>query len=318
MLRKGKCIQFFILVCILFGCSQDESPPLTASKSSPSQQPNQSADNNPQRISTAAVRNTGGEMTISPQNPVSGDCLVVSTGEEGFFTWTLNGMTVQDGASNRYCLEDGRRDDLVVVTLQSASGENSVDVTLGNSLPEILDTQIEYIQNRYESYLEITPRVKDADEDPVQFRYQWFVNNQVNPDYDGNRLYSDGFKAGDVINVVITPEDDFGQGQSYSSREITVPSAAPMITSLPPETFEALEFVYQVEVSDADKQTLSFSLENAPEGMTIDDEGKIVWPLEKIPAGDYSFTVVVTDSEGRSARQEVPMAIQKIKRQQLE
>jgi hypothetical protein len=254
------------------------------------------------------------KVTIKPHNPVVGDCLEARyQGKRSgkTFAWEVDGI-VQTDESTRYCLEDAQRDAIVSVTISDGNSSGTVYVTVGNSPPRIVDTSINLIVDGGEASLEITPTVEDADGDFVSLEYQWLINGVVNEQHTGNRLPSEAYKQDDTVQITIIPDDDFDKGPTYQTRNINVPSAAPMITSLPPKSFEALEYTYQVKAIDVDGGELSFSLEDEPEGMTIDAEtGMINWPLTEISAGEYQIKIVVTDPDGSTGSQEFTLNLEK-------
>ena len=67
------------------------------------------------------------------------------------------------------------------------------------------------------------------------------------------------------------------------------------------------DYVFQVEATDPDNDPLTYSLTDAPVGMTIDDNGLVIWPAEQTQLGEYSFTVKVED--GRGAVVEAPYTV---------
>ncbi|NEQ95699.1 MAG: hypothetical protein F6K30_03040 [Cyanothece sp. SIO2G6] len=94
-----------------------------------------------------------------------------------------------------------------------------------------------------------------------------------------------------------------GQGgidtQSFSLPVIasTAVNNPPVITNAPRNAIGlGDDYVYQIEASDPDNDALTYSLTDAPDGMTIDATGLITWPAAETQLGDYSFTVRVEDS----------------------
>ena len=58
---------------------------------------------------------------------------------------------------------------------------------------------------------------------------------------------------------------------------------------------EAEQYSAQLKASDADLETLSYRLENAPKGLTIDRQGKLSWLPTYDQAGSYRFIAWVSD-----------------------
>ncbi len=74
--------------------------------------------------------------------------------------------------------------------------------------------------------------------------------------------------------------------------------------------FDGTVYTYQVKASDPDGDALVYSLEGAPDGMSIDKStGLITW---KVPAefkGDAGATAVVNDGNGGIARYNLKISI---------
>src|SRR5262249_28543759 len=95
------------------------------------------------------------------------------------------------------------------------------------------------------------------------------------------------YQAGTTANtpgtahVVVTVNEGGGRraSQSFDLPVLaTAPNELPKITSTPP-TLAGLgnEFVYQLTANDPDGDPLTYSLAQAPAGMTIDTNGQITW-----------------------------------------
>lgn len=101
---------------------------------------------------------------------------------------------------------------------------------------------------------------------------------------------------------------------ALSSKPVTLAivanNRAPEITSTAPTTGVTDEpYAYQATATDADGDTLSWSLANAPAGMTIDaTTGLVSWLPDT--AGSYSATLTVTDGHGGSASQTITITIE--------
>ena len=72
---------------------------------------------------------------------------------------------------------------------------------------------------------------------------------------------------------------------------------------------EGYLFSYSVAAEDPDGDPLEFSLDAAPEGMTIDPAaGTISWEAgEDQRKGTYEFEVIVSDPEGAKAMQPITL-----------
>tara|TARA_B110000037_G_C16650840_1_gene314520 strand:- start:58 stop:330 length:273 start_codon:yes stop_codon:yes gene_type:complete len=68
---------------------------------------------------------------------------------------------------------------------------------------------------------------------------------------------------------------------------------------------------YQVEASDPDNDRLSFTIDDAPDGLTINNASGVLSYIatqDSSVGGDYNMTITVTDPSGESAS--LPLSIQ--------
>jgi hypothetical protein len=297
-----------MLVFVLVGCGEEESTKTSTyndldwDKLVSAERKGRKPGSDPPAASYGGIK-----VTIKPQNPIVGDCLEASIKgrlSDRTFVWEVNGITVQQDGNNRYCLKDAYRGDVVSVSVGDAVAGGLTSVKVGNSPPRVLDTTIGLISEGGEAYLEITPEVEDLDDDYVMLTYQWLINGEPNEEFTEHRLPDEAYQQGDKVQIRIMTNDGYVDGPTYLTRDINVPSAPPTFTSIPPASFEAKEYTYQVEAVDAEGGALTYCLEEAPEGMTIDVQtGKIVWPLMNVSPGEYEINIAVTDSDGSKSNQ---------------
>ena len=71
-----------------------------------------------------------------------------------------------------------------------------------------------------------------------------------------------------------------------------------------------MDYRYQVVAIDPDDTVFKFQLEEAPKGMTINEEtGLIQWSLVEAAPGDHTIAIVVTDPDGAEAAQEYSLTL---------
>ena len=98
--------------------------------------------------------------------------------------------------------------------------------------------------------------------------------------------------------VVGVNDSSLGAAQGYS---LTVRNNSLPEISFPSETEVAVPerlYRYDLQVTDAEGDALSFELVSGPQGMSIDEEGRIRWFPDNEDVGDYDVEVRVTDSFG--------------------
>ncbi len=118
-------------------------------------------------------------------------------------------------------------------------------------------------------------------------------------------------------HVVVVQVSDGNGGLTNQSFSVTVnpiPNTAPSIDSTPVTTAtEGSAYSYDVNASDTDGDTLTYSLTTAPAGMSIDSaSGLISWTPTAAQVGSQSVSVQVDDGNGGSASQSFSIAVDAI------
>jgi len=155
----------------------------------------------------------------------------------------------------------------------------------------------------------------DPDGDPVDFEYTWFVNGERR-DEKGALFATDRLKRGDAIYAEVRATDGTNWTEPQRTPVVTIGNAHPEITSTPPGFREDGEFRYRIEAVDPDgDKRLRYSLEKAPEGMSVDDiGGEVRWRPRADQKGVHPVTVVVRDSGGLETKQSFSVTVQEGKK----
>jgi choice-of-anchor C domain-containing protein len=92
---------------------------------------------------------------------------------------------------------------------------------------------------------------------------------------------------------------------------VLAPNTAPVITSKPPTGPAVVgnPFQYVVRVQDAENDPLTYSLQGAPAGVSISATGRITWMPTANQVGSHQFIIVVKDSLGNEATQQVSFSV---------
>jgi hypothetical protein len=173
--------------------------------------------------------------------------------------------------------------------------EKASDIAVRNSPPEIRSVRFVPGDGRPGNNLGVEAEGHDADGDAVQFEIAWSRNGE--PAGSGNRLAAP-VKRGDKVIVTVTPFDGVDRGKSATlSREIL--NTPPAIEGQ--EQFQVSDnaVTFHVRASDADGDPLTYSLKDAPAGMSIDRKtGWVRWMTSPGMPGKVPFTVIVSDGSG--------------------
>lgn len=257
-----------------------------------------------------------GERTgirIIPEQPTSGDCLsvVVTSGRGSVaYQWFVNDQLLSAMNEANLCNDFFKRGDRVTVKASGGAQASSATVTIANSPPKVTGISTSPEEWRSAAAIEVVPAAEDADGDPVEFRYQWSINGEIDSFLSEATLPAERNRRGDRIEVLITPFDGKVAGAVFRGVVGAVTGSAPTIVSKPPSRFETVEYIYQVKAEDPDKEQLTFALDNPPQGMSIDPTaGRISWPLTGVQPGKYEIKIVVRDPEGGEDRQEYDLTL---------
>ncbi|WP_422925495.1 putative Ig domain-containing protein [Singulisphaera sp. PoT] len=113
--------------------------------------------------------------------------------------------------------------------------------------------------------------------------------------------------------TITVAADDPGGHRAYQRYTLLVrTNAPPVITEAPASAKTAAAggvYRYDVQARDPEGDALTYSIQDAPDGMTIDGVGRIRWTTSAGDAGSHTFTVVVTDAQGASASQLVNFSL---------
>jgi len=118
-------------------------------------------------------------------------------------------------------------------------------------------------------------------------------------------------KVGESIEIFTSPEDSSVTYQvipelaTFESRFWIYVNDPPVIVSEPEETefVAGSEFIYQLEAHDTNEDAhLRFSLEKAPAGMNIDNDGLLDWQTDDSHVDIYDVRIVVSDGFDRDVQ----------------
>lgn len=174
-----------------------------------------------------------------------------------------------------------------------------------NNLPEIssikLNPKVVYPGTKIKAEVEAS----DKDDDAVSFYYEWKKNGRILSGIASNELNTTGFKKGDLITLYVTPFDGKEKGKTKWSTTIMIANRAPQISSIPPSTISNGKYIYEVKAADPDGDMLTFTLEDAPQGMTIEPAtGVISWNIPAVEdsksISGYNIRIIVTDGDAKA------------------
>ena len=260
-------------------------------------------------------------VTITPTNPLSSSTLQAEVRPQQADTeytlrWLQNGEEILHETESTLESDQFSKGDSIVVEVTPSQNEvsgkavQSEPVLILNTPPAMRSFTIEPVPAHSRDDLTANLDVVDADDDYIRIDYQWEKNKEPIPGETGKTLSHDLFTRGDKISCSATFSEEETDEVTYQSSVITIVNSGPIITSrLSGNNLEGYSFSYTVVAEDPDGDPLEFSIDKAPEGMTIDPStGSITWePGEDQRKGVYEFEAIASDPEGAKAIQPITL-----------
>ncbi len=320
VLGTSCCLAVLLGAVVGMGCRDKEpaapkpsaqAPAATSAPATETQTPPSSAAPAPGAVAPSSppsgASSAALSLSIVPAFPRATDCLqAVIVGVTGDLTlqWLKNGKTVEGATTTTICGERLTKGDTITVTGSSSIGSQSASVTVRNTPPRVQRLIWRPTNITRGSDLTASAEGLDADGDAVSFNYCWLINGNEFQDARGATLPGTSFRGGDKIRLEITPSDGQENGEIYHSGELTILNSPPVFVTSAPNTAAGSEYVYDARAEDADGQPLTYRLEEAPAGMTIDaPTGRIRWPLKPATVGEHKIKIAVQDPSGGVATQ---------------
>jgi len=232
------------------------------------------------------------------------------------YRWLVNGEVMAGQTREFLPPELFKRGDQVVVevtpfdgTIVGASFRSAPSLVV-NTAPILTDVLVDFDHRAQGRQVLATVNVVDPDQDSVSLTYQWLKNETVVKEGESNTLDIGGLTAKDIIRVNVTASDGNPDGSATVSGRFAMSNSAPTIVSNPHLSPKGDQFDYLVQATDPDGDSITYALEVAPSGMTIEPStGRIRWGITPDVKGSYQVRVVAKDPQGGFAVQEFELSI---------
>ena len=117
--------------------------------------------------------------------------------------------------------------------LATGDGVLSDIVTIDNSLPVLETVDLTPPEGTESTVFTCTPQGwYDADDDLYEVRFEWFVNDQLEPEADDGTLDGQHFDAGDTVQCLAVPKNGDQEGVALESESAAVVNSAPVLQSV--------------------------------------------------------------------------------------
>lgn len=244
-----------------------------------------------------------GSLRIEPEEVYRGTSVRLSGTDSlpagATFEWLVNGKIAQTGGGPTMDTSQLRKGDSIQVRAAGSGGTVlSQPVKVRNSPPGIGWARFVLGDGPQGSAIGVEAETHDPDGDTVQVEIAWRKNGE--PAGAGNRLAAT-VKRGDKVDVTITPFDGEERGRSATIyREIR--NIPPVIDGQERFQVGGNVVTFHVRATDADGDSLEYSIKDAPAGMQIDrTNGWVRWETPAGTTGKIPFAVTVSDGSGGEA-----------------
>lgn len=178
-----------------------------------------------------------------------------------------------------------------------------------NKLPQVNSITFKPARPTVKDDIEVIAKASDPDQDVVDLDYVWIRNGERLLNRTDDRVRGSDFEKGDKIAVLVKASDAEGTTER-ESEPFLLENSAPRFTTDPSRAAAAIDGL-RLEAEDPDHDVITFRLEGAPGGMTVDPKQGILHykGSEDEKGGDYRVKVVADDGDGGFARWEFGISV---------
>lgn len=306
-LRFGPTV--LCLPLLLLGCN--DQPTLLSGNGNPS---GHTANHIPDTIRHAEII----PIPLTLEGPVSVRVSTesVRSGEGKFrFRWFVNDRQIAVTNEGRLSPEQLKRNDKVRVEVRSIAAEHegapymTESAVVVNTLPSVKAVTFDPAQPKPGDKIQLKFEAVDPDQDEVRVKIKWWRNERLISEGEDTVLDTTGFARGDRIVASIAVRDEQALGKEFFSQPYQLANGPPRFVESEAPRIVGGRLEHTVRAVDPESDPLSFSLENPPPGMTIDEKtGRIDWLVPAEAKGGYRTKVVVKDDHEGWASQELEIA----------
>lgn len=232
------------------------------------------------------------------------------------YRWLINDAPVLGVSTSTFNPEGLRKGDRLSVEVTPYDGKvegqamRSADRVVGNTPPIVRTIVLGPLQAKVGDSIAATVDGGDADGDMVRYTYRWWRNDQIVSDGEQDSIKTSEFSTNDVVAVAVIPHDHVSQGKEVKSEPVVLANRSPRFTSAAPPSIVQGLFAYVATAEDPENDPVTFSLESAPPGMTIDEQsGRIQWSVPTALSGSFRVKVVAKDNRNAWASQEFEISL---------
>lgn len=233
------------------------------------------------------------------------------------FRWLVNESAVPNQSDATFHPDQLRRGDKVAVEAIPNDGNHdglplrSRAVLVGNTPPVVKALALEPREVKPGDTVRAVVDLWDADQDEVRHVVKWWRNNKVVAEGESqNQFVVEQWNRGDILAVSIIVSDKESKGLETFSEPLTLSNNPPQFTTTPSvQVSKEGHFEYRARAVDGEGDSVTYKLEVAPPGMTINEQtGHVQWSVPIDSPGNYHVRVQALDDRGGSSFQEFTLS----------
>jgi len=194
------------------------------------------------------------------------------------------------------------------VAVDNSYGGGASAAKDGNRAPRIRDIFLEPDPLRSVDKLTVTVKARDPDDDRVKLDFKWFVNDNQVLGQEKKTLPAKHFKKGDKVYVEVEASD--GRKETFDKSPVVEVINSPPEIQPPKYGVDKIDGM-QVKATDPDNDRLTFRLEEAPPGLTINSTGRLSFKssMEQSEGGMFPTRIIAEDPDGEYSAWEMKLTL---------
>jgi hypothetical protein len=233
------------------------------------------------------------------------------------FRWLVNEAAVAGQSDETFHPDQLKRGDKLLVEVTPNDGTHdglplrSRAVLVGNTPPVVKALTLEPSEVKPGDTVRAVVDLWDADQDEIHHIVKWWRNNKVVAEGESqNQFVAEQWNRGDVLAVSVIASDKESKGLETFSEPLTLSNSPPQFTTTPSvQVSKEGRFEYHARAVDGEGDSVTYKLEAAPPGMTINEQtGHVQWSIPIGLPGNYHVRVQALDDRGGSSFQEFTLS----------
>ncbi len=178
----------------------------------------------------------------------------------------------------------------------------------GNRVPLVRKVKLEPAKPDVSRPITATVDAVDPEGGKLEVDLQWMVDTRPVADGKDGTLDLGDYQRGSTVQLRVRATDSAGDVTEYTTDPVTIGNADPRF-KVAPADIKRIDGL-RLEAEDPDGDEVTFRIEGAPPGVTLDPRGVLHYQgAEEGAGGSYRLKIFAEDAHGGHARMELPLDI---------